>query len=106
MAELKKQQQQQQQQQLVNCDWTEVYELVGLNLLGKLTPLIGTKNGGFYWDAVIAAIYQANGSKNGQNKEKNHYTVQIWKTVSVLAKSYRNWFSQISHSVWKWTHFF
>ena len=41
----------------------EVCELVGLYLLGKLAPLIGTKNVGLYRDDGLAVIHQANGPK-------------------------------------------
>ena len=44
-------------------DWGEVYELVGLYLLGKLAPLIGTKNVGLYRDDGLAVIHHANGPK-------------------------------------------
>ena len=46
----------------------EVCELVGLYLLGKLAPLIGTKNVGIYRDAGLAVINQANGPKMEGNK--------------------------------------
>ena len=42
-------------------DGAEVCELVGLYLLGKLAPLIGTKNVGLYRDDGLAVIHQANG---------------------------------------------
>ena len=41
----------------------EVCELVRFYLLGKLTPLIGTKNVGLYRDDGLAVIHQANGPK-------------------------------------------
>ena len=44
-------------------DGVEVCELVGLYLLGKLAPLIGTKNVGLYRDDGLAVIHQANGPK-------------------------------------------
>ena len=44
-------------------DGAEVCELVGLYLLGKLAPLIGTKNVGFYRDDGLAVIHQTNGPK-------------------------------------------
>ena len=44
-------------------DGAEVCELVGLYLLGKLAPLIGTKNVGLYRDDDLAVIHQANGPK-------------------------------------------
>ena len=44
-------------------DGAEVCELVGLYLLGKLAPLIGTKNVGLYRDDGLAVIHQANGPK-------------------------------------------
>ena len=46
----------------------EVCELVGLYLLGKLAPLIGTKNVGIYRDDGLAVINQANGPKMEENK--------------------------------------
>ena len=44
-------------------DEAEVCEFVGLYLLGKLAPLIGTKNVGLYRDDGLAVIHQANGPK-------------------------------------------
>ena len=44
-------------------DGAEVYELVGLYLLGKLALLIGAKSVGFYRDDGLAVIHQANGPK-------------------------------------------
>ena len=44
-------------------DEAEVCELAGLYLLGKLAPLIGTKNVGLYKDVGLAVIHQANGQK-------------------------------------------
>ena len=44
-------------------DGTEVCELVGLYLLGKLAPLTGTKNIGLYRDNGLAVINQAKGPK-------------------------------------------
>ena len=44
-------------------DGAEVCELVGLYLLGKLAPLIGTKSVGFYRDDGLAVIHQTNGPK-------------------------------------------
>ena len=44
-------------------DGAEVWNLVGLYLLGKLTPLIGTKHVGCYRDDGLAVIHQANGPK-------------------------------------------
>ena len=46
----------------------EVCELVGLYLLGKLAPLIGTKNVRIYRDDGLAVINQANGQKMEENK--------------------------------------
>ena len=44
-------------------DGAEVCELVGIYLLGKLAPLIGSKNVGFYRHNGLAVIHQANGPK-------------------------------------------
>ena len=44
-------------------DGAEVCELVGLYLLSKLAPLIGTKNVGLYRDDGLAVIQQAIGPK-------------------------------------------
>ena len=44
-------------------DGAEICELVRLYLLGKLAPLIGTKNVGLYRDDGLAVIHQANGPK-------------------------------------------
>ena len=44
-------------------DGVEVCELVGLCLLNKLAPLIGTKNVGLYRDDGLPVIHQANGPK-------------------------------------------
>ena len=41
----------------------EVCELLELYLLGKLAPLIGTKNVGLYRDHGLAVIHQTNGPK-------------------------------------------
>ena len=41
----------------------EVCELLELYLLGKLAPLIGTKNVGLYRDDGLAVIHQTNGPK-------------------------------------------
>ena len=41
----------------------EVCELVGLYLLSKLTPLIGTKNVRIYRNDGLAVIHKANGPK-------------------------------------------
>ena len=43
--------------------FSEVCELVGLYLLRKLAPLIGTKNSGFYRDDGLAVIHQPSGPK-------------------------------------------
>ena len=56
----------------------EVFELVGLYLLSKLAPLIGTKNVGLYRDDDLAVIHQANGPKLiGQHKERYYCAIQI-----------------------------
>ena len=44
-------------------DGAKVCELVGIYLLGKLVPLIRTKNVGLYRDDGLAVIHQANGPK-------------------------------------------
>ena len=44
-------------------DGAEVCELVGIYLLGKLAPLIGSKNVGFHRHNGLAVIHQANGPK-------------------------------------------
>ena len=44
-------------------DGAGICELVGHYLLGKLAPLIGTKNVGFYRHDGLAVIHQANGPK-------------------------------------------
>ena len=44
-------------------DGAEVCELVGLYLLSKLTPLIGTKNVRLYRDDSLAIMHKANGPK-------------------------------------------
>ena len=60
-------------------DGVEVCELVGLYLLGKLAPLIGTKNVGLYRDDGLAVIHQANGPKKDR----------IRKDIIALFKSER-----------------
>ena len=44
-------------------DGAEGCELVRLYLLGKLAPLIGTKNVGLYRDEGLAVMHQADGEK-------------------------------------------
>ena len=58
-------------------DGAEVCELIKLYLLGKLAPVIGTKNVGLYRDDGLAAIHQANGPK----------TDRIRKDIIALFKS-------------------
>ena len=47
-------------------DGAEDSELVGLYLLNKLAPLIGTNNVRLYRDDGLAVIHQANGPKMGR----------------------------------------
>ena len=47
-------------------DNAEVNDLVGLYLLNKLGPLIGTKIVGFFRDDGLVVIHQANGPKMGK----------------------------------------
>ena len=46
-----------------SCDRVEVCEFAGLYFLGKMEPLIGTKNVELYRDDGLAVIHQVNGSK-------------------------------------------
>ena len=46
-----------------NYDGAEICELVGLYLLSKLAPLVGTKNIELYRDDGLTVIQQVNGTK-------------------------------------------
>ena len=46
-----------------NYDGAEICELVGLYLLSKLAPLVGTKNIELYRDDALTVIQQVNGTK-------------------------------------------
>ena len=56
-----------------SCDRVEVCEFAGLYFLGKMEPLIGTKNVELYRDHSLAVIHQV----NGQDKERYYFFVQI-----------------------------
>ena len=56
---------------------TEACELVGLYLLGKLAPLIGTKNVGLNRDDSLAVIHQGNGSKIDRIRK---YIIALFKS--------------------------
>ena len=56
-----------------SCDRVEVCEFAGLYFLGKMEPLIGTKNVELYRDDRLAVIHQV----NGQDKERYYFFVQI-----------------------------
>ena len=47
-------------------NWAGVCELLGLYLLSKLAPLIGTKKFVLYRDDDLLIIYKANGPKMGR----------------------------------------
>ena len=55
----------------------EVCELVGLYLLGKLEPLIGTKNVGLNRDGSLAVIHQGNGPKMDRIRK---YIIALFKS--------------------------
>ena len=44
-------------------DGAEVCELVGLYLLNKIKPLLGSNNAGLYRDDGLAIVHKANGPK-------------------------------------------
>ena len=47
-------------------DGAEVCELVGLYLLNKIKPLLGSNNVGLYRDDGLAKVHKANGPKVGR----------------------------------------
>ena len=59
----------------------EVCELVGLYLLGKLAPLIGTKNVGLNRDDGLAVIHQGNGSKKDRIRK---YIIALVKSEGLF----------------------
>ena len=49
-----------------SLDGAEVCELVGLYLLNKIKPLLGSNNVGLYRDDGLAIAHKANGPKVGR----------------------------------------
>ena len=49
-----------------SLDGAEVCELVGLYLLNKIKPLLGSNNVGLYRDDGLAKVHKANGPKVGR----------------------------------------
>ena len=59
-------------------DGTEVCELVGLNLLNKIKPLLGSNNVGLYRDDGLAIVHEANGSTVDRLR-KNIIRISLFK---------------------------
>ena len=59
-------------------DGTEVCELVGLYLLNKIKPLLGSNNVGLYRDDGLAIVHEANGSTVDRLR-KNIIRISLFK---------------------------
>ena len=66
-------------------DDAEVCGLVGLYLLNKSKPLLGSSNVGLYKNDALAIVHKSNGPKVDRLRKDNQF-IQGWRAV------YHNWY--------------
>ena len=56
-----------------SLDGAEMCELVGLYLLNKIKPLLGSNSVGLYRDDGLAIVHKVNGPKVGRLRKDNQF---------------------------------